>query len=84
MTSAPANAANYRQSFGFALEPFLRYNTRMISTLPRLEVLLGRSLAMCAHPYAVWRSRSAKGRAVVVVAYMAASYFVVLGALMTF
>jgi len=56
----------------------------MSSNLPRLEVLIGRSLAMCAHPYAAWRSQSAKGRALVLVAYMAASYFVVLGALLTF
>jgi hypothetical protein len=38
---------------------------------------------MCAHPYAAWRTRSAKGRALVLVAYMTASYFVVLGALLT-
>jgi hypothetical protein len=56
----------------------------MSSKLPRLEVLVGRAMAMCAHPYAAWRSHSTKGRAVVVVAYIAASYFVVLCALMTF
>jgi hypothetical protein len=56
----------------------------MPSKLPQLEVLIGRSLAMCAHPYAAWCSHSVKGRALVLVAYMAASYFVVLGALLTF
>jgi hypothetical protein len=56
----------------------------MPSKLPRLEVLIGRSLAMCVHPYAAWRSQSVKRRALVLVAYMAASYFVVLGALLTF
>jgi hypothetical protein len=39
---------------------------------------------MCAHPYAAWRSQSVKRRALVLVAYMTASYFVVLGALLTF
>lgn len=55
----------------------------MRSKLPQPEVLIGRSLAMCAHPYAAWRCQSAKARALVLVAYMAASYFVVLGALMS-
>ena len=56
----------------------------MPSKLPQLEVLIGRSLAMCAHPYAAWRLHSTKGRALVLVAYMAASYVIVLGALLTF
>ena len=56
----------------------------MPSKLPQLEVLIGRSLAMCAHPYAAWRSQSTKARALVVVLYMAASYVVVLGVLLSF
>ncbi len=54
----------------------------MPSQLPRLEVLIGRTLAMCAHPYAAWRLQSAKGRALVLCAYAATSYVIVLGALL--
>jgi hypothetical protein len=56
----------------------------MPSKLPQLEVMIGRTLAMCAHPYAAWRSHSARGRALVLCAYAAASYVVVLGALLAF
>lgn len=58
-------------------------NPGMALKLPRLELLIGRSLAMCAHPYAAWRSQSAKGRALVLVAYMTVTYIIVLGVLMT-
>jgi len=47
----------------------------------RVEVLLGRSLAICVHPYAAWRSRSAQQRATLVVAYFSVSYGIVLGLL---
>ena len=56
----------------------------MASKLTQLEVLIGRSLAMCAHPYAAWRLHSTKGRLLVLVAYLAASYFIMLSALMSF
>src|SRR3979490_2352238 len=56
----------------------------MASKLPQLEVLIGRSLAMCAHPYAAWRLHSTKGRLLVLVAYLAASYFIMLSALVSF
>ena len=56
----------------------------MTSQLPQLEILIGRSLAMCAHPYAAWRSHSTAGRALVLFAYVAASYVFMLGALMSF
>jgi len=46
-----------------------------------LAVLIGRSLAWCAHPYAAWRAHSTRGRLVVLFAYVAASYAVVLGTL---
>jgi hypothetical protein len=46
-----------------------------------LETLVGRSLAMCVHPYAVWRLRSSRGRALVVIAYIAAGYVLVFGTL---
>jgi hypothetical protein len=48
---------------------------------PPLAVLFGRSLALCAHPYAAWRTCSIRGRLVVLFAYVAASYAVVLGVL---
>jgi hypothetical protein len=39
---------------------------------------------MCVHPYAAWRSHSTLGRLFVVVAYLGASYALVLGLLMSF
>ena len=47
----------------------------------RTEIVIGRTLAMMVHPYAAWRTRSAKGRAVVVASYIAAGYAVVLALL---
>ena len=44
---------------------------------PNVEVLVGRSLAICAHPYAAWRSRSANRRLVLLFAYFMASYLLV-------
>ena len=55
----------------------------MTSKLPQLEILIGRSLAMCVHPYAAWRSHSTKARLLVFVAYGAASYVIMLSALMS-
>ena len=55
----------------------------MPSKLPQPEVLVGRTLALCAHPYAAWRSQSMKRRALVLFAYMTASYFIVLVALLS-
>ena len=55
---------------------------RMTSKLPQLEILIGRSLAMCMHPYAVWRSHSTKARLLVLFAYASASYVIMLSALM--
>ena len=46
-----------------------------------LAVLVGRSFALCAHPYAAWRTYSTRGRLAVLCAYVAASYFVMLGGL---
>ncbi len=46
-----------------------------------VEILIGRSLALCLHPYAAWRTRSNEQRAFVVLAYVAAGYAVTLGAL---
>jgi hypothetical protein len=47
----------------------------------RIETLVGRSLAMCVHPYAVWRSRSTRRRVFVFSAYVVGSYALVLGVL---
>jgi hypothetical protein len=43
-----------------------------------MAALLGRSLAMCAHPVAAWRRGSVRARLVVVAAYFIASYAAVL------
>jgi hypothetical protein len=46
-----------------------------------IEILAGRALAMCLHPYATWRARSSKARAAVFVAYLVGSYLAALGLL---
>jgi hypothetical protein len=46
------------------------------------ELLLGRSLACCAHPAAAWRILSRPRRALVVGAYFAAGYVAVLVSLL--
>ncbi len=46
-----------------------------------LEVLIGRSAALCVHPIAAWRSRSRNDQALLVASYVAISYVVVLGLL---
>jgi len=43
-----------------------------------LEVVIGRMLACCAHPYASWRYLPVSGRVVLVAAYVSASYVTVL------
>lgn len=45
---------------------------------------LASGMAMCVHPYAAWRLRSSRGRTLVVVAYAAAGYALVLGVLLSF
>jgi hypothetical protein len=47
----------------------------------RVEVLVGRSMAVCVHPYAAWRSRSANQRALLLLAYFTVSYLLVFGLL---
>jgi len=46
-----------------------------------IEALVGRSFAMCVHPYAAWRSRSTRCRTFVLLAYFVGGYALVLGAL---
>jgi hypothetical protein len=45
------------------------------------DVVIGRTLACCAHPAAAWRRLTFSGRALVVGTYFAASYLGVLLAL---
>ena len=47
----------------------------------RLEVLIGRSVALCIHPLAAWRSRSRKDRALLLISYFAISYVIMFGLL---
>ena len=47
----------------------------------RLEMLLGRALAACVHPFAAWRRFSMSWRFWIVVAYLATGYVIVLGVL---
>jgi len=43
----------------------------------RIEILVGRSAALCIHPLAAWRSRSRKDRALLLISYFAISYVTV-------
>jgi hypothetical protein len=43
-----------------------------------LEIMIGRGLAMCAHPFLAWRVLSAGHRSLLVGAYFGASYVTVL------
>jgi hypothetical protein len=47
----------------------------------RVEVLIGRSAALCVHPLAAWRSPWRSDRALLVMSYFAISYVVVFGLL---
>jgi hypothetical protein len=42
------------------------------------DVVLGRVLACCVHPWASWRILPARGRLMLVAAYVSASYVAVL------
>lgn len=39
------------------------------------EVFIGRSAAICVHPFAAWRSPSWRDRTVLVLSYFALGYF---------
>ena len=64
---------------------FLLLRTLMLAKLERpstpLEIRIGRSIALCVHPSAAWRTQSNKRRALVIIAYVVASYAITLGAL---
>jgi hypothetical protein len=54
-----------------------------MSTRPsRTEIVIGRGLAVCLHPYAAWRLRSTRARLLLFGAYVGATYAVVLGGLL--
>jgi hypothetical protein len=46
------------------------------------EIVLGRTLAACAHPFAAWRLLSTSWRLVMLAAYAATGYVTVLAALL--
>jgi hypothetical protein len=43
-----------------------------------IDLLIGRALAWCVHPTAAWRRLPARGRVLLVAAYVGASYTTVL------
>jgi hypothetical protein len=47
----------------------------------RIEIVIGRSAAICVHPVAAWRSASRSDRAVLVISYFAISYVLAFGLL---
>lgn len=53
-----------------------------MGNVTEVEILIGRLFALCAHPYAAWRTHSSRGRLIVLVAYMAAGYATVLSLLL--
>ena len=48
----------------------------------RVEIMIGRSLAACVHPYAAWRVSSRSGRLTILIGYTVIGYVAVLGALL--
>ena len=73
---------NLRRVTGLVLATRRHVTSTVIVPGTRVEVLLGRSLAMCAHPYAAWRTHSTAGRLFILLTYAAASYAVMLGVLL--
>jgi hypothetical protein len=53
----------------------------MTDRASRVELLIGRAAAMCAHPAAAWRVGSSAARAWVLLAYFGAGYLATLGVL---
>jgi hypothetical protein len=50
-------------------------------SIPRPEILLGRSLAACVHPLAAWQSKARSFRLLLVAGYFAVGYVTVLAAI---
>jgi hypothetical protein len=47
----------------------------------RIEIVIGRSAAICVHPIAAWRSPSMRDRALLLISYFAISYVIAFGLL---
>ena len=47
----------------------------------RSEIFIGRSLAICAHPIAAWRTAARSMRVILLAGYFTAGYVAVLGLL---
>ena len=60
--------------------PSPKHRTQSPST--RIEIALGRSMAVCAHPVAAWRVLSKPRRVLLATFYGAVSYVSVLAALL--
>ena len=71
-----------RSAIGLILAVPEGVSSRLDRPSTRTEILVGRSLAMCVHPYAAWRSHSARGRLLVFAAYLGVSSVLFLGGLL--
>jgi hypothetical protein len=49
--------------------------------MARFEIVIGRSLAICAHPVAAWHTQSVRYRCVLVGGYVGAGYLLTLAVL---
>jgi hypothetical protein len=58
--------------------------TNMPPSPASVEVVIGRSLAICAHPIVAWRLRSLYVRAQMIAGYLVASYIFCLTMLLVF
>jgi hypothetical protein len=54
----------------------------VLRRLPQPEIVIGRSLALCVHPYAAWRVRSKSRRAFILFAYAAVGYAITLSVML--
>jgi len=54
----------------------------MYRTSDGVAIVVGRTLAACVHPFAAWRRFSTSWRSLIVTAYAAAGYFIVLSVLL--
>jgi hypothetical protein len=64
-------------------QPAMAGPRRLDQPSNRFEITIGRSLAICLHPVAAWRSSSQRKRLVLIGAYVGAGYLFTLVALLT-
>jgi hypothetical protein len=69
---------------GHDLAPIAGMRSTLDIPTTRTEILVGRGLAMCVHPYAAWRVKAPAGRLLVLFAYFAAGFALVLTSLFAF